>query len=227
MNGNKIIICTDGSSTPSSDFKYKAASTFYIFDRGEIRTKQTSTLLGHTNNYAELHAIYKATHYCLKNMKNLSTYDEVIIATDSELCVNIFNKWIVDWLINADNEVLISSSGVPVKNQELIKSTFMQLQLLKKLVKVRLIHVNSHVSKRNSEDLYLKMSIKYGITRDEFDIIYKGNDMCDKLVNETIKKVQDGFNLMFDEPYETIINDAVKQVKGIVKDTLNPLYKLL
>ena len=121
-------------------------------------------------------------------MEDIDTYDKLVIVTDSDLCHKSLTVWMKGWLKKAKNEKLINSSGEEVKNQELIKSTYINILTLMLEIPVLVCHINSHQSKKQIPKMYEKMNVKIPeMTYDEFEMIFKANDMCDTLAKDALK----------------------------------------
>lgn len=184
-----IIICTDGSAVTGQRSAFDSASSYVIIKDFEEIQHETTVLRDHTNNYAEMHAIYKGTKYCLENIKNLAEYDRIMIITDSELCQKSLTTWMKGWLKKADNETLYGSSGSEVKNQELIKSTYINILSLMLQVDVFVCHINSHESSSNIPKMYQKLNKEFpDLSYDEFVLMYEGNNRCDVSARAALKK---------------------------------------
>ena len=184
----RIIITTDGSSISANNEKgFDAAAAFAIYNCGKLIHKESKLLLNHTNNYAEMYAIYKGTKYVLDKLKN-EEISEILIITDSQLCEKSLNEWMQGWLKKADDEVLFSTTG-KVKNQELIKSTYINILLLSLSAPVYICHINSHNSESKIPEMYKKFINKYfDIGIETFKIIFEGNQLADRLAYDILNE---------------------------------------
>ena len=82
----RYIVSTDGSSISANNSKgFDAAAAFVIYKGDKMIYKESILLRNHTNNYAEMYAIYKGTKYLVENELGLYDADEVLIVTDSQL----------------------------------------------------------------------------------------------------------------------------------------------
>ena len=186
-----IIITTDGSAVSNSNNKtgYDSASCFVIIKNNVISHQETTVHKDHTNNYAEMYAIYKGTKYCIENI-DTREYDRIIIITDSELCNKSLTVWIKGWLKRSNDEILIGSTGDKVKNQELIKSTYINILTLMLTTKVYVCHVNSHQSESKIPQMYEKLNkTLIDLTYDEFILIYEGNKHCDESARNALYEI--------------------------------------
>jgi ribonuclease HI len=95
-----------------------------------------------TNQRAELYAIYKAIYIVTKNLE----FNKLTIYTDSKYCVKSFTEWYKKWEKNNWK----SSSGVDVKNQDIIKPIINNIKKYKN--KIDFIHVYGHDD--NEEDYF-------------------------------------------------------------------------
>ena len=184
----RYLLMTDGSSINANNKTgFDAAAAYILMKNGKVVHKESILLENHTNNYAEMYAIYKGTKFVVENLDLIT--DELIIVTDSQLCQKSLTEWMVKWLKNTDNEVLKSSTGL-VKNQELIKSAYINILQIEMYVPVSVCHINSHVSESKIDELYRKFKTDFpDIFFNEFMLMYKGNQECDKMAyNELNKK---------------------------------------
>ena len=78
----RLFIITDGSAVAGKNSAYDAAASYLILKDKMSVQQETIVLPDHTNNYAEMYAIYKGTKWCLEHMVDLSKYDELLIITD-------------------------------------------------------------------------------------------------------------------------------------------------
>lgn len=185
---SNLYLVTDGSAVPGFKSAFDSASAFVIIKDYDFNYYSSTLLTDHTNNYAEMHAIYSGTKYIIENMEDIDTYDKLVIVTDSDLCHKSLTVWMKGWLKKAKNEKLINSSGEEVKNQELIKSTYINILTLMLEIPVLVCHINSHQSKKQIPKMYEKMNVKIPeMTYDEFEMIFKANDMCDTLAKDALK----------------------------------------
>lgn len=117
----QYIYYTDGAATminKNGQYLREAGGWAYIrLTDGEISKKQSGGCPLTTNNEMELYAIYAS----LKDFQDISELDDNIeICSDSGYSIDIYNKWIFNWQKNNWRK----SDGKPIKNSELIKSTW-------------------------------------------------------------------------------------------------------
>jgi ribonuclease HI len=186
---SRIILITDGSSISAKNEKgFDAAAAFTIIKDGKLAYKESILLRNHTNNYAEMYAIYKGTKYLVENKVGIYDASEVLIVTDSQLCQKSLTTWMKSWLKKTDNEILKSTTG-EVKNQELIKSAYINILMLELILPVSVCHINSHEPESKIPKMYEKFSQEFpDILLDEFKMIYECNQICDKLAYDEINK---------------------------------------
>ena len=187
---SRIIVCTDGSSISANNEKgFDAAAAVVIYMGDKMIYKESILLKNHTNNYAEMYAIYKGTKYCIENV-DLSKYDRILIITDSDLCNKSLTVWMKGWMKRSQNEVLIGSTGDKVKNQELIKSTYINILTLMLSTKVYVCHVNSHQPESKIPQMYEKLNKTItDLTYDEFLLMYEGNKHCDESARKALYEI--------------------------------------
>ncbi len=186
---SRIIVCTDGSSISANNEKgFDAAAAVVIYMGDKMIYKESILLKNHTNNYAEMYAIYKGTKYLVEEAACIHDVDEVLIVTDSQLCQKSLTTWMKGWLKKTDNEVLKSTTGA-VKNQELIKSAYINILMLELILPVSVCHINSHEPESKIPKMFEKFNKEFpDILYDEFVRIYNGNQMCDQLAYDEINK---------------------------------------
>lgn len=192
-----IYIVTDGSSLAANNKTgFDAAAAYLILDSNfKVIHKESILLKDHTNNYAEMYAIYKGTKFIVeKLLDKLEIWNRIIIITDSQLCEKTLNEWMKTWLKNTDNETLINTTG-KVKNQELIKSTYINILTLKLRLTTFICHMNSHKSEKDIPNMYEKFMDKYNYDRMNMDIedfkqIFKANQIVDKLAYNELNSIK-------------------------------------
>lgn len=187
MEGNyNIYIVTDGSCLAADNKTgFDAASAYLILDSNfKVLHKESILLKDHTNNYAEMYAIYKGTKWIIENLSDkLEIWDRIVIITDSQLCEKSLNEWMVGWLKNTSNEKLYSTTGA-VKNQELVKSAYINILTLKLKFVTYICHMNSHKSESEVPKMYNKFMDNYNevdISLEDFKQIYLANQVVDKM----------------------------------------------
>ena len=183
---NSIYIVTDGSSISADNSKgFDAAAAYVVYKGNEMVYKESILLRNHTNNYAEMYAIYKGTKYVLENMAEIFDRNVVVI-TDSQLCEKSLNEWMKGWLKKANNETLMSTTG-EVKNQELIKSAYINILLLQLNTEVYICHINSHNTESKIPQMHKKFIDKYfNIDIETFKMIFEANQIVDKMAYDKL-----------------------------------------
>lgn len=186
---SKYILCTDGSAKLRTEGVYDSAYAFCLYDSNMNIIKTDSGLLkGKTNNYAEMYAIFKGTKYILEHC-SLDGVDNIIIISDSNLCINSLTTWFPGWMKSSNDETLINSTGKPVINQEIIKSTFINTLILNTKTNVLYNHINSHQSKTKLLSNYNKYCFVNGkeiLSFAEYEKVYQANDLCDRLAKKEL-----------------------------------------
>lgn len=183
----RLIICTDGSAVTGKHSAYDSAGAFVIYEGMNEIKRGNKVLRDHTNNYAEIYSVYAATKWIIENYKSLDECNYILIVSDSDLTVKSLTDWMIGWLKKADDETLINSTGVPVKNQELLKSAFINILMLQWKTEVFICHMNSHQTKNKLPEMYKKFTKKFPISYEEFEMIYDGNNICDVMARESLQ----------------------------------------
>lgn len=192
-----IYIVTDGSCLAADNKTgFDAAAAYLILDsKFRVIHKESILLKDHTNNYAEMYAIYKGTKYIIEKLSDkLEIWNRIIVITDSQLCEKTLNEWMMNWLKNTDNEVLMNTTG-KVKNQELVKSTYINILTLKLNFTVFICHMNSHKTEKDIPNMYVKFMDKYDYDKlqieiDDFKQIFKANQIVDKMAYNQLNSIK-------------------------------------
>ena len=83
------MICSDGSAISArNNTGFDSAGAFVVIKDYQPVHQEVTVLRDHTNNYAEMYAIYKGTKWCLENLRDLNKYDQLLIITDSQFVNN-------------------------------------------------------------------------------------------------------------------------------------------
>ena len=116
---SKFVYYTDGAATMiNKNREYIREAGGWAFIRlidGEISYKESGGCPLTTNNEMELYAIYAS----LRDFKDNSQMgDSIEISSDSAYSIDIFTKWIKNWISNGWKR----SNGKAIKNSDLIKA---------------------------------------------------------------------------------------------------------
>ncbi|MGI6680985.1 MAG: ribonuclease H family protein [Bdellovibrionota bacterium] len=125
-NGPKTGIFTDGSARPNPGSG--GWGVVFVKD-GKIIEQKYGNEKETTNNRMELTALLNAFKMAPKN-------EEILVYTDSELCVNTFNKWIFSWEKNGWKK----KTG-EIKNLDLVKKVY---EAIKEKPNAKLTWIESH-----------------------------------------------------------------------------------
>lgn len=114
-NDFAIVVYTDGSCYPNPG---PGGWAFALSDTEYFNGTEDST----TNNIMELTAVSKAIDHCKETFPRGTKF---IIRSDSQYCVNGFNKWMHKWRKNDWNRKdTVTKKKVPVKNVEIWKDLY-------------------------------------------------------------------------------------------------------
>lgn len=141
INKDKFIIYTDGACPDNGSDKARSSIGIHFSDKNELKINDISEKLhdiNHSNNIAELMAIYKSLTIIQSNQIKIPIY----IYTDSSYCEKILNEWYEKWIRNN----LLDGK----KNIDLIKKTY---DIFKSLNNVSIMKVKGH-SKNTDEHSY-------------------------------------------------------------------------
>ena len=191
---SQLLLVTDGSSITANNEKgFDAASAFVIYKDNKLIYKESILLKNHTNNYAEMYAIYKGTKYIVENIREHGS--ELLVITDSQLCEKSLNEWMCGWLKKTNNEILYSTTG-KVINQELIKSAYINILSLALIMDVYVCHINSHKSEKDIPKMYQKFLDKYvakqptiQMDMETFRLIFEGNQIVDQMAYNELNSI--------------------------------------
>lgn len=191
---SQLLLVTDGSSITANNEKgFDAASAFVIYKDNKLIYKESILLKNHTNNYAEMYAIYKGTKYITENIREHGS--ELLVITDSQLCEKSLNEWMRGWLKKTNNEILYSTTG-KVINQELIKSAYINILSLALIMDVYVCHINSHKSEKDIPKMYQKFLDKYiakqptiQMDMETFRLIFEGNQIVDQMAYNELNSI--------------------------------------
>lgn len=147
-----------------------------------------------TNNISEMTAIYLALQLAIKHRESFKL-KYVDIYADSQWAIFSLTKWIRGWMNNMQNGLMINSSGLPVKNQELI------LSIIKLIVdndlKVNFYHVKGHVnvydlkSVEHAIDVFSKSNRVLVFNKNHIVDCANMNNMVDKQTRDLLATYKD------------------------------------
>lgn len=171
-----------------------------------------------TNNISELTAIKLAIDIALENREN---YSKINIWADSQWAIFGLTKWNRSWLNNICNNILISSSGQPVKNQYLFLS--IMKMIVKNNLKVNFYHIKGHIGTHNINSINTAISVfkksnNANISRDKMYIAANMNNMVDARTRELLKNLNK-------EPRVYLTRGIINPI--LDKEDLNIYYNLV
>ena len=141
INKDKFIVYTDGACPNNGSDKARSSIGIHFSEKNPVKIQDVGrplTLDQHSNNYAEMMAIYE----CLTLIKENNIDLPVEIYTDSSYCRSILLEWYEKWVRNN----LLDGK----KNIDLIKKTY---DIFKSLNNVSIMKVKGH-SKNTDEHSY-------------------------------------------------------------------------
>lgn len=141
---NTILVFTDGSTVNNGKVTARGGfSTYYYTENKHLQnllhpTGEPFFCYPITNNRCEMMAIIEGIRNIAKVVDFNKVYD-VIILTDSEYIVNIFNKWLPVWKLKgyrkADNK--------EIENKDFVIWIEKLIQLYEPVLKIQLRHINA------------------------------------------------------------------------------------
>lgn len=141
-----------------------------------------------TNNDSEIRAIHAGI---LCGLGYINKFKNINLFSDSNICIQGLKDWIFNWINCINNNIMYSSSGMPVANQEVF------LAIVNTIVnsnfKINLYHQKGHVNINNKSSLIkAKNSMLRSNKLDDIDMdliiqlsVY--NDMVDLLTKDLLK----------------------------------------
>ena len=173
-----------------------------------------------TNNNSEITAIRMALELA-NDSKNF--YKTVNIFSDSKICVYGLKYWFEGWFANIDeNGVLYSTSGVPVANQEIIKSIIRFIVDTK--LDINLYHQKGHVlgtqlSLDNAKRVF-EESNRLTLTLDQLKYISAGNTFIDESTKHYLSVIESsaGYETPLVQPFERMFTgEELDQYADLMK----------
>ena len=132
INKDKFIAYTDGACPNNGNSKARSSIGIHFSEKNSIKLKDVSQPLDmdhHSNNYAEMRAIYECLSLIQKNKINIP----IELYTDSKYCLSILLEWYEKWV---RNDLLKNK-----KNLTIIEKTY---KLYQTFTNISIIHVPSH-----------------------------------------------------------------------------------
>jgi len=137
INSHKFIVYTDGACPNNGTSKARSSIGIHFSEKNPIKIEDVGIPLildAHSNNYAEMNAIY----VCFKLMKENKVNIPIELYTDSSYCRLILLEWYEKWVRNN----LLKNK----KNLNIIKKTY---DIFKTFENINIIHINSHTNKKD------------------------------------------------------------------------------
>ena len=142
INENKFIVYTDGACPDNGKPNARSSIGIHFSEKNPIQIDDISETLDlnhHSNNIAELYAIYRS----LKVMEEKEIGIPIELYTDSRYCQSILLEWYEKWV---KNNLLHNK-----KNLSLIKKTF---DLYKTFKNLKIFYVPGHSERTGDQHSY-------------------------------------------------------------------------
>lgn len=194
LDKKTLNIFTDASiskmSTPSGDIVIGSAGAQFYMGTNLIDSKY-QILYDTTNNQSELTAIligvYNAT--LLRNK-----VDHINLFSDSRISVDGLRSWIFRWTRNIYNGEMLSSSGSPVANQQILLKIIDVITANN--LRINIYHVRGHLdnntykSRYKFENSFLKHNKlqKRDVSGSVIDFLIQGNSSIDNYTRSQFNK---------------------------------------
>jgi ribonuclease HI len=137
INKEKFVVYTDGACPNNGSSKARSSIGIHFSEKNAIKIDDVGRPLildSHSNNYAEMNAIYE----CLRIIKENNVNIPIELYTDSSYCRSILLEWYEKWL---RNDLLKNK-----KNLTIIEKTY---NIFKTIKNINIIHINSHTNKKD------------------------------------------------------------------------------
>jgi ribonuclease HI len=138
----ELKIYTDGACSDNGGKEARAGVGVFIGKDDPRNISEPLDMPPHTNNRAELRAIWKALQIIEKHKPKKAT-----VFTDSKYCISSLTVWILKWKKNGWK----GSNKKPVLNRDMIEPMEMMLNELKKSIDITLQYVAAHTGIVNNE----------------------------------------------------------------------------
>jgi ribonuclease HI len=138
INDDKFIVYTDGACPNNGTSKARSSIGIHFSEKNTVKIEDVGSALNltkHSNNYAEMSAIYESL--CLIKEKDIQLPIELY--TDSTYCRSILLEWYEKWV---RNDLLHNK-----KNLTIIQKTY---DIYKGFDNLKIIHVPAHT--RNKDE---------------------------------------------------------------------------
>jgi ribonuclease HI len=147
---NLIIYC-DGACLGNPGEAGSGLAVFYNNEKKPILIYGKYVKNG-TNNLAELNALLRALQIAYKN---LDSYKNITIKTDSKYSIDSITKWAYSWEKNGWKR-----KGGEIKNLELIKRIFRLYNHIKEQISIEYVKGHSGIEGNELADLMAKKAIE-------------------------------------------------------------------
>lgn len=142
-----------------------------------------------TNNHAEIYAIYMAYQLAKLLHYEAGGNPRINIYSDSQISVYGLRDWIFSWVSNSRGDILTSSTGKSVANQDIYK--MIVIDMIKSGIPVHLYHTKGHVNTNSNKSLInakrvFDKSNNTNINLNAMSQISYGNDLVDLATKDYI-----------------------------------------
>ena len=141
------IFCDASIKHEDNQCTYGLPGSVAIDCNGNTIDYESTVMVDSTNNESEIYAILLATQQCIKYQ---GYYSRINIFSDSRISVCGVREWMFNWVKNARNDTLMSSSGT-VANQQIFLHVVNLI--LTYLNSYHLYHVDGHMNPKNPKDM--------------------------------------------------------------------------
>lgn len=195
FNKNTLNVFTDASINKKSERTDGCAGVVAIItDEDNNRVvlhNKFSVLIDSTNNESEIYAIYLGIITALEIMQTIPI-THVNLFSDSKISIFGLREWIYKWVNNVKDGTLISSSGTPVKNQQIFMKCI--YAILENNLDISLFHIDGHTALSSDKALHDAMLnfrnnnnlTHYFINMGLFKILCGCNDIVDVVSRDIV-----------------------------------------
>ena len=184
----------------------------------EVIDYESTILVDSTNNESEIYAILLATGQAVKYKDQ---YRRINIFSDSRISVQGIRDWMISWVKNQKNGILVSSSGTEVANQQIFLHVINMI--LNNLDEYHLYHIDGHVTKNGILKAMADFAKFNGIQIGpiEADYLCKYNNIIDNSTRDdlaiadlnSLSRLNQGF--IYPIPTVSDMNRFRKEIMGI------------
>lgn len=187
-NTIRYVVFTDASYKKTENRGYCGYGVVIVNMQSNCYTSFGGDLSDHTIVFGESWAILKGVERTLELINQSSDpTGDILIVTDSKLCVNILTRLINMW-DTSDWENWKTMRGKPVKNQEIYRRIIRAIRKYPK-IRFRITHMHGHIGHKYEDKIRKDLS-KYGLnpTDETVSTFRKMNAKVDAIAQQEVDR---------------------------------------